>query len=145
MSNLETAHHLESHHIKATSNRIRVFETLLDSARPLSLIEIEERLDTVDRSVISRTLALLRKNQLVHVIDGGSDSVRYEACHSDHKDGCDDDQHAHFYCEKCHLTFCMDEFQVPEVSFPKGFQVHNVSIMVKGICPSCLEALEAKH
>lgn len=144
MSKSETAQLLESNNIKATANRILVYESLLGSDRPLSLIEIEQGLDSVDRSVISRTLTLLKKNHLVHVIDGGSDSVRYEACHSDHKDGCDDDQHAHFYCEMCHLTFCMDEFQVPSVSFPEGFQVHNVSIMVKGICPSCAKALQGK-
>lgn len=144
MSREGTAQHLFEHGIKPTANRILVFDALLESARPLSLIELEQKLDSVDRSVISRTLSLLKKSHLVHVIDGGSESVRYEACHSEHKDGCDDDQHAHFYCESCHLTFCMDDCQVPDVSFPEGFQVHDVSIMVKGICPSCAKAQMAK-
>ena len=39
------------------------------------------RLDTVDRSSISRTLALLLDKGLVHTIDDGSGSAKFELCH----------------------------------------------------------------
>ena len=95
------------HGIKPTANRLLVARALNDSLRPLSLAELEERLLTMDRSSIFRVLSLFRNQHLVHVIEGGSEGVRYELCQS-HNHSTDDDQHAHFHCEQCHRTFCLE-------------------------------------
>ncbi len=127
------------HGIKPTANRLLVARALNDSLRPLSLAELEERLLTMDRSSIFRVLSLFRSQHLVHVIEGGSEGVRYELCQS-HNHSTDDDQHAHFHCEQCHRTFCLEEVPLPNIHLPEGYEVSSVSFIIKGICPDCARA-----
>ena len=100
-------------------------------------MELESRLEPLDKSSIYRVLAILREHHLVHVLEDGDDTVLYELCGSK-DDEHDDDMHVHFYCERCHRTFCLYEIPVPEVSLPDGYKMDSVNYMVKGICPSCL-------
>ena len=130
------SHLLIEHGIRPTANRIVVMRTLSKAGRPLSMTEIEDLLVTIDKSNIFRTLMLLREHHAVHVIEGGSEGVRYELCHS-HDDDLDTDTHAHFYCESCHRTFCLDQTPVPEITLPDGFAKTTINYMVKGICPEC--------
>ncbi len=127
---------LEQHRIRPTVNRILVAKALAAAGRPMSLSELERALLSVDKSGISRALSLFRENRLVHVIEGGSDGVRYELCLS-HHGYVDDDMHVHFYCERCHKTFCIDNTPVPIVNLPGGYRMLSVNYIVKGICPDC--------
>ena len=127
---------LEAHDIKPTANRLIVLRTLDGAGRPMSLTELENKILTIDKSGIFRTLSLFREQHLVHVIEDGGDGVRYELCHS-HDDDVDDDLHVHFYCEQCHQTYCLDHIPVPGIDLPEGFIMSSVNYMVKGICPHC--------
>lgn len=127
---------LEEHNIKPTANRLIVLRTLDGAGRPMSLTELENKILTIDKSGIFRTLSLFREQHLVHVIEDGGDGVRYELCHS-HDDDVDDDLHVHFYCEQCHQTYCLDHIPVPGIDLPAGFIMSSVNYMVKGICPHC--------
>ena len=127
---------LEAHDIKPTANRLIVLRTLDGAGRPMSLTELENKIQTIDKSGIFRTLSLFREQHLVHVIEDGGDGVRYELCHS-HDDNIDDDLHVHFYCEQCHQTYCLDHIPVPGIDLPEGFIMSSVNYMVKGICPHC--------
>lgn len=122
--------------VNPTAARIMILRTLTEAAHPLSMLEIGDVLESVDKSVISRTLAVFRENHLVHVLEDGSDSTRYEICtsgdHSHH-----DDSHVHFHCEKCGRTFCLDEVPVPEIPLPEGYIAHYSNFMIKGICKEC--------
>ena len=126
---------LEKHGIRPTANRILVAEIVDRSARPLSLAEIEDQLLSLDKSSIYRCLMLFKERHIVHVIEDGSDSVRYEFCHSHSTD--DDDLHVHFHCERCHRTFCLSDIPVPRVELPDGFELLSVNYMIKGICEEC--------
>lgn len=136
MSRLDVIDLMQHHGVKPTANRILIAEALSDAGRPMSLTELETALGTVDKSVISRTLALFREQRLVHVLEDGSDGVRYELCHS-HAEGEDDDAHVHFYCESCRKTFCLSDIPIPSVPLPQGYGEHSVNYMVKGLCPAC--------
>ena len=127
---------LLEHDIKPTANRLLVARALTDSHRPLSLAELEERLVTLDRSSIFRVLTLFRDQHLVHVIEGGGEGVHYELCQS-HSHETDDDQHAHFHCERCHRTFCLENIAVPIVPLPEGYEATGVNYLIKGLCPTC--------
>ena len=127
---------LEHHGIKPTANRIVVARTLAGALSPLSLAELERKLLTIDKSGIFRTLTLFREQHLVHVIEGGSEGVKYELCHS-HDEQYDEDQHPHFVCERCQQTFCLDTQPVPQVLLPPGFQAHSANLIIKGLCPDC--------
>ena len=128
---------LEHHGVKPTANRLLIARALQDANRPLSLIELETQLETIDKSNVFRALTAFREAHLVHVLEDAGDGVRYELCHS-HDEEHDDDVHVHFYCTRCHKTYCLEDTPVPPVAVPEGFNPESVSYLVKGICPECL-------
>ena len=129
-------HLLEEHGVKATPNRLLVARALARAGRPLSLMELEAQLETIDKSAIFRTLGTFRDAHLVHVLEDAGDGVRYELCYS-HCEDHDDDIHVHFYCTQCHRTYCLEDTPVPQVQVPEGYEAETVSYLVKGICPQC--------
>lgn len=82
-------------------------------------------------------------NRLIHVVDDGSGSLKYNVC----SDDCDcgvEDEHTHFYCENCQRTFCLKRIHVPVVSLPDGFVLNSINYVIKGLCPECAEKLGHK-
>lgn len=129
--------------VKLTAMRLLVYEQLEQARQPLSLRELEDRMQTADRSTIFRTLALLQQHHIVHSIEDGSGVLKYEVCHG-HDECTIDDQHTHFYCQRCHRTFCFHETRIPQVDLPEGFQMYSINYMVKGLCPKCAARLTSK-
>jgi Fur family ferric uptake transcriptional regulator len=127
---------LQVHGIKPTANRILVAKALASSIQPQSLAELERRIISIDKSNIFRALVLFREQHLVHAIEGSSDGTKYELCYS-HDHEHDDDQHPHFYCEKCQQTYCLNDAELPEILLPQGFEAHSSNLMIKGLCPHC--------
>ena len=136
MNEARTVEMLEAHGVKPTANRIVVVKTLAAADRPMSLAELERKILTIDKSGIFRALTLFREHHLVHVIEGGTEGVKYELCHShDHEN--DEDLHPHFYCEQCQKTYCIDNQTLPDIELPMGFEAHSANLIIKGICPDC--------
>lgn len=131
---MNVEHLMAEHGVKVTANRLLIARALEQAGRPLSMMELEERLESIDKSNVFRTLVAFKDAHLVHVLEG--DPVRYELCHS-HHEGHDDDLHVHFYCVRCHKTYCLEEIPVPPVHVPEGYQVQEESYLLKGICPQC--------
>jgi Fur family ferric uptake transcriptional regulator len=127
---------LEEHGVKATANRLMIARALADAHRPLSMTELEDMLETIDKSNIFRALQTFKEAHLVHVLEDTGEGVRYEFCHS-HTEGHDDDLHVHFYCENCHRTFCFEDTPIPAVETPEGYSVTGASYLVRGVCPEC--------
>lgn len=127
---------LLEHGIRPTANRLLLVKVLSKAEHPLTMKELEDLVDTIDKSNIFRTLSLFRDQHLVHVLQDGADAVRYELCHS-HEEDHDDDLHAHFYCERCRQTFCLNDIPVPQVDLPKGYRLNTINYLIKGICPNC--------
>lgn len=132
---------LLEHGIKPTANRIVIVKTLAAAERPLSLSELEYKILSIDKSGVFRALTLFREHHLVHVIEDGGDGVRYELCHSHDGHKHEDDQHAHFYCENCHRTFCINDMPIPTIQLPEGYVLQSVNYMAKGLCPQCAKSL----
>lgn len=122
--------------IKPTPNRILVIRALLAAESPLSLVELEKDLQTLDRSSISRVLALLLEHGAVHAMEDGKGITKYEICHCDNHCSAAD-MHVHFYCEKCEKVFCFEDISAPCIKLPDEFLVSSVNYMLKGICPDC--------
>ena len=133
-------HLLEEHGVKPTPNRLLIAQALHQAGRPLSMTELETLLETIDKSAVFRTLMTFKDAHLVHVLEDAGDGVRYELCHSHHAEG-DDDVHVHFYCTRCHKTYCLEDIPVPPVQVPEGYDVDSVSYLLKGICPNCLNSV----
>lgn len=127
---------LELRGIKPTAIRLLILRTMMGLNRAVSQSDLEEELQTVDKSTIFRTLTLFAERHLLHAVDDGSGSLKYAVC----SDDCTcsvSDQHVHFYCENCHRAFCFRQQAVPVVQAPEGFVLRGVNYVLKGLCPSC--------
>ena len=131
---------LQAAGIKPTAARILIIRNLDAADHPLSMAEIGDALETVDKSVISRTLALFRSARLIHIIQDGSDSVRYELCRchcsvSGGDTGDDSDRHIHFHCEACGKTYGTVEHgrTCPYCGGGKTYLVQGDQVMIKEI------------
>lgn len=126
---------MKNHGIRPTANRIIVAQALAEESRPLTMTELEDRIGSIDKSGIFRTLTLFKECHFVHILED-AEGTRYELCHSlNHQE--DNDMHVHFHCEHCGATVCLEDIPVPEVALPEGYTMQSVSFVVKGICPKC--------
>lgn len=122
--------------VKPTAIRILVLKELLSQSKAISLYELENKLDEIERTSIFRTLKIFTKNNLVHEIDDGSGASKYALCN----ENCTcslDDLHLHFFCIKCSKTFCLHEFHIPLIQLPETFRIESANFVLKGICPDC--------
>lgn len=136
MNNTDISDYLTGKNIKPTPNRILIAKELMKATSPISLSDLEEALYSIDKASIYRVLELFAKKEIVHVIEDGSRSLKYELCHSDTHHHIDD-QHVHFYCEKCNKVYCFEQVPVPHIEIPDSFEVKSINYMLKGICPKC--------
>ncbi|MDE5795034.1 MAG: transcriptional repressor [Muribaculaceae bacterium] len=127
---------LETNSIKPTANRILVLKELMRNAHPVNLADLEIALAPMDKGSIFRVLQLFSEKEVIHVIEDGSRSLKYEVCHAeDHHTATD--QHPHFFCEKCGTLYCLDHISLPDIKLPDAFKVKSINFMIKGICPKC--------
>ena len=129
-------HKLKIREIKPTAMRLLILRTMLELNRAVSQHDLEETLQTVDKSTISRTVTLFMEHHLIHVVDDGSGALKYAVCSEDCTCSVSD-QHVHFYCESCHRAFCFRQQAVPMVEAPDGFVLRGVNYVLKGLCPAC--------
>ncbi len=88
---------LEEAGVRVTSSRLLIYEAISEEKDTFSLGSLEEKLQSIDKSVIFRTLTLFREHRLIHSIDDGSGSVKYCLCHN--YGHCQSEEaHCHFYC-----------------------------------------------
>ncbi|MCM1029137.1 MAG: transcriptional repressor [Pseudoflavonifractor sp.] len=128
---------LSAHGIRPTPNRRLVLAALDGATCPIALADLETILDTVDRSAIFRSLNLFRSIGLVHVIDDGSGSTKYELCREESHTLAPAHLHAHFHCSRCGATVCLPDIPVPAVALPPGYIASDANFVVTGLCPSC--------
>lgn len=127
---------LAQREIQPTAIRILVLQAMMKAERSVSLLDLENMLDTVDKSSIFRTITLFLSHHLVHSIDDGTGSFKYAVCSS--SCSCDvNDLHTHFHCERCNKTFCFTNIPTPVVNLPKGFTLSSINYVLKGVCPEC--------
>ena len=127
---------LSEREIQPTAIRLLVLREMLQANRPVSLLDLEQTLDTVDKSSIFRTLTLFLSHHLIHCIDDGTGSFKYAVC----SPGCScgvEDLHTHFHCERCNRTFCFKNIPTPIVKLPEGFTLNSINYVLKGLCPEC--------
>ena len=136
MKNQEIDKKLESKNVKPTAMRTLVYKTLADSGKAMSLGDLEQRFEKVERSTIFRTLKSFQDNYIVHTVDDGTGSVKYAVCDEDC--ACTlHDLHVHFVCKRCCRTRCMKELPIPYVKLPDGYTYENAQFIINGVCPRC--------
>ena len=126
---------LKSGGLNLTANRLRVMKVLTDSEGPLSINDLYNKLETIDKSNIFRALNLFRKSGLVHAIDDGCDSTKYELTAFTEDNGRE--RHANFHCKICHKTYCLTTTPIHTPEIPDDFTIQEINYVIKGICPDC--------
>lgn len=133
-----TEKRLAQKNIKPTAMRQLVYEVFDNQKKALSLYEIEQQFETVDRSTIFRTLKTFQDNCIIHSIDDGTGAVKYALCEEDCS--CKPaDLHIHYLCNICGQTQCLKDMSVPNLELPAGFSFESANFVVKGTCPNCRE------
>ena len=119
--------------IKPTAIRIIVMREIIAYNHPFTLADMENRLTTIDKSTLFRTLTLFLEHKILHDVDNGSGSRIYCKCE------CAPmyTTHTHFTCSACGQTFCIKNIDTSIVQQPEGFIVEESSLVMKGLCPKC--------
>ena len=121
---------------RVTANRTKVLGFLLAQNRALTHREIDQALSTdkpIDHVTLYRVLEWLLAESLIHSVAGDGHVSRFRAGHNDNLH-----PHAHFQCANCSTITCMEELDFQNnVSLPKGFQLTQAELLLKGFCPAC--------
>lgn len=121
--------------IRPTAIRLMVLRDIIEYNRTFTLADMEQRMVTLDRSTLFRTLMLFVEHKLLHEVDNGSGSRLFCRCECHHKNH--HTPHIHFTCMACNETYCIKNIDITGISHPEGYEVEEINIVMKGICPKC--------
>lgn len=103
---------------------------------------VENLQERMDKATIYRILQGFCDDGVVHKIAGENGKTFYALCHhcSNEKHN---DNHLHFRCVSCETILCLNE-PVIIAPLPSGYKMLDVSCVVSGYCPSCLNVRHEK-
>lgn len=129
---------LKRSQLSVTDSRKKILELFQNSNAALAHADIEKQTGpTFDRVTIYRTLQTFVEKGIIHTIPTADNSVKYALCKDECSAGHHHDDHVHFVCDNCGVTYCLDHVSVPKVQLPKGFTGKQTDVIVSGICKSC--------
>jgi Fur family transcriptional regulator, ferric uptake regulator len=129
---------LKTYSLSITDSRKRILELFLDSKGALAHADIEKTIAaTFDRVTIYRTLQTFVEKGIIHTIPTVDNSVKYALCKDECTAGHHHDNHIHFICDQCNITYCLDHVIIPSVHLPNGFLAKQTDLVVSGICKNC--------
>lgn len=128
---------LKSLKLRKTPLRKKVLTRFLASPHSaLSTTVLEEDFSDADRVTLYRTLKTFEKDGLIHRVVDTSQITKYALCHQ-----CDQHQeqveHAHFLCDSCGETYCLDDIKEIEFKLPAGFLLDKMNLSLSGTCNQC--------
>ncbi len=128
---------LEKHNLRKTSIRLEVLKVFLYKQEALSHSQLEQEMNETDRVTLYRTLKKFEETGIIHKAIDGTDVARYALCQGTCQHHNHEDNHAHFHCNKCGKTRCLDEINIPHLQLPQGFEQEAAYLIIKGICKKC--------
>jgi Fur family ferric uptake transcriptional regulator len=128
---------LESKNIRVTAMRLLIYKFLAEKQVAVTLSDIENAFDKVDRTTLYRTIKTFEDKDIVHQIDDGTGLTKYALCETGCNCEIETDLHLHFHCHNCNETICLTDYKIPQVKVPDGFVSEDVNLVVKGICNKC--------
>ena len=129
---------------RLTQPRIAVLACLLSSDRATTHLDVAGMLTdhhAIDRVTVYRVLEWLVKQGIAHRIAGDDRVWRFMINRpqvSTKSKSLVHGHHAHFTCEACGQTFCLDK-PIPkvDVALPEGFRPSEIDLVVRGRCAGC--------
>ena len=110
--------------IKLTNARKAILEILIDSDKPLSYEDIKNKL-SMDKATFYRNITKFEEENIINSFESNDKKRYFEILKT---------KHSHFICTECSKIECIHEKL--DLNLP-NYQVDN--IIIKGICPKCLE------
>lgn len=132
----ELEERLLERNVRPTAVRLLILKEMLSVEEAFNLADLEQALDTIDKSTIFRTISLFHDKMILHSIDDGSGSIKYSIC-SRNCTCMGEASHVHFSCNSCHKIYCLKNIAIPKLSLPKGFEYESANFVFKGICSTC--------
>jgi len=116
--------------IKLTNARKAILEILISSDKPLSYEDIKNEL-AMDKATFYRNITKFEEENIISSFES-NDKKRYFEIQKT--------KHSHFICTTCSKIECIHEKLDLNLS---KYQIDN--IIIKGICPKCLENKGKKY
>ena len=139
MADLESI--IRNHGLRKTAFRIELLELFYNAQSSLTVEAIKKKVKTSnDKVTIYRALEAFEKNGLIHRVPDKDNLIRYALCHNKE---CSADEHvhnhAHFMCNSCNKTFCLNDIEIPAINNSMGFVVKKSNLTLEGNCPDCTQ------
>lgn len=114
--------------------RRKVIELLDGEHCAVTALEIDQRLPSVGRATVYRTLEQLEQLDLVHRVDVGSEVVAFER-----NDPAE--HHHHIVCVRCGRLLPFEDGRLERAIHAVGetaeFEIVSHDVLLRGICPDC--------
>lgn len=135
------ANALREHSLKATPQRIAIYDYLYNSREHPTAEKIYEELcpsfPSMSFSTVYKTLEIFKEKNLIIELNAGESFFRYDA---------NVDSHAHFLCLNCRAL--LDAGEKEDIAPPKalsGCKVLFERSYFFGYCPCCAKEEHARH
>ena len=129
---------LKKNKLSVTDSREKILSLFLHGEGALAHGDIEKKAgEKFDRVTVYRTLQVFVEKGIIHTIPTADNSIRYALCRDECSEGHHHDHHIHFVCDKCNMTYCLDNIATPSVNLPAGYEVKQIEMVVEGICKNC--------
>ena len=138
MITLSTDNILRKNQLSITDSRKKILELFQGNKGALAHHDIEALTgEKFDRVTIYRTLQTFVEKGIIHTIPTADNAVLYALCKNDCTTGHHHDNHVHFICDNCNVTYCLDSVVTPKVDLPAGFKPLAIDVVVTGLCKNC--------
>jgi len=129
---------LRKHQLSIKKKKKKILSLFWETGNAMAHGDIEQKSSAdFDRVTIYRTLQTFVEKGIIHTIPTADNSVRYALCKDECAAGHHHDDHVHFICDDCGITYCIDEVSVPKVKLPKGFKAAQTDLVISGTCNKC--------
>ena len=130
---------LSNYGLRNTAFRKKLLKLFQDSEETLTVEYIKDKIGRKnDKVTIYRALSKFEKSGLIHQVPDKNNLSRYALCNSECNPSNHIHQHAHFICNHCDNTLCIEEIDFPKIKKMKGFKFKKIELIIQGSCPKCL-------
>ena len=130
---------LKHYGLRNTIFRKKLLKLFQDSDLSLTVEYIKGKIGKKnDKVTIYRALNTFQKSGLIHQVPDRNNLTRYALCNVECKPSNHIHHHAHFICDYCDNTLCIEEIDFPKIKKIKGFKFKKIELIIQGSCPKCL-------
>jgi len=128
--------------LRMTNSRSAIIDIFCAADAAIGHAELEDALveEDFDRVTIYRTINTFLDKGIIHKVMDGSGVGKFALCSAKCDEHEHHDDHVHFSCLACGNTTCMEDLMVPNIHLPKGYEIKEANLLLKGICGNCKKA-----